>query len=367
VEPASVDGLLADFGVSSLQFDEARRGFSFQADGPLDMRMDTRSGPTAEQVVNEMEERELANLIYEYGEERRSRTVARAIVRGRPVTTTGQLARIVASAVPPMKHIHPATRTFQALRIFVNRELDEIKACSRPHRSCLSPPHGSWLSAFILLKIALRKTVCGKARRRESGRFDQKPVTAGEEEIDRNPRSRSAKLRAAENSGKGRARRGELNMAACNCNNYFERAGRGFRGGAGGTRIAERNAELMAQQASAAAACARRSSTSPGTLTTRAWSRPATRCGCARCACFRAAVAVLFSLVMIYGLQHFYAIESSYRVESEKQTLDQLREENRQLRLSEAELTQPGRIDQMARQLGLAEPQPGQVVHPSAR
>ena len=117
-EPASIDGLLADFGVSSLQFDEARRGFSFQADGPLDMRMDTRSGPTAEQVVNEMSERELANLIYEYGEERRSRTVARAIVRGRPVTSTAQLARIVASAVPPMKHIHPATRTFQALRIY---------------------------------------------------------------------------------------------------------------------------------------------------------------------------------------------------------------------------------------------------------
>jgi len=99
VEPASLDGLLADFGVSSLQFDEAQRGFSFQADGPLDMRMDTRSGPTAAQVVNEISERELANLIYENGEERRSRTVARAIVRGRPVTTTGQLARIVASAV----------------------------------------------------------------------------------------------------------------------------------------------------------------------------------------------------------------------------------------------------------------------------
>src|SRR5690242_9863452 len=98
IAPASVDGILADFGVSSLQFDEARRGFSFQAEGPLDMRMDTRSGPTAEQVVNEASERELADLIYEFGEERRSRTVARAIVRGRPITTTRQLARIVASA-----------------------------------------------------------------------------------------------------------------------------------------------------------------------------------------------------------------------------------------------------------------------------
>ncbi|HKD59734.1 MAG TPA: 16S rRNA (cytosine(1402)-N(4))-methyltransferase RsmH, partial [Terracidiphilus sp.] len=96
VEPASLDGILADFGVSSLQLDEARRGFSFMADGPLDMRQDTRSGLTAEQVVNEASERELADLIYEYGDERRSRRIARAIVRGRPVTTTGQLARIVA-------------------------------------------------------------------------------------------------------------------------------------------------------------------------------------------------------------------------------------------------------------------------------
>jgi len=129
VKPKSIDGILADFGVSSLQFDEARRGFSFQADGPVDMRMDTRTGPTAGQVVNEMSERELANLIYEYGEERRSRTVARAIVRGRPITSTAQLARVVASAAPPMKfgQIHPATRTFQALRIYVNQELDEIK------------------------------------------------------------------------------------------------------------------------------------------------------------------------------------------------------------------------------------------------
>src|SRR5579871_309653 len=130
VEPASLDGILADFGVSSLQLDEASRGFSFSVDGVLDMRMDTRKGPTAAQVVNEASERELADLIYEYGEERRSRRIARAIVRGRPVTTTGQLARIVAQAAPAMKQdrIHPATRTFQALRIVVNRELDEIRA-----------------------------------------------------------------------------------------------------------------------------------------------------------------------------------------------------------------------------------------------
>src|SRR5579863_9826389 len=98
-----VDGLLADFGVSSMQFEEARRGFSFQAEGPLDMRMNPREGMTAEQVVNQAGEKELADLIYELGEERRSRRIARAIVRARPVTTTGQLARIVAAAAPAMK------------------------------------------------------------------------------------------------------------------------------------------------------------------------------------------------------------------------------------------------------------------------
>jgi len=101
LQPASVDGLLADFGVSSMQLDEAERGFSFQADGPLDMRQDQRTGPTAAQVVNELSERELADIVYQFGEERRSRRVARAIVTSRPIATTAQLARIVASAVGP--------------------------------------------------------------------------------------------------------------------------------------------------------------------------------------------------------------------------------------------------------------------------
>ena len=130
---ASLDGLLADFGASSMHFDEAHRGFSFQAEGPLDMRMNPRQGVTAAQVVNQFGEKELADLIYEFGEERRSRRIARAIVRARPITTTAQLARIVAAAAPAMKHkgdrhFHPATRTFQALRIYVNAELDEISA-----------------------------------------------------------------------------------------------------------------------------------------------------------------------------------------------------------------------------------------------
>ncbi|HZP03751.1 MAG TPA: 16S rRNA (cytosine(1402)-N(4))-methyltransferase RsmH [Terracidiphilus sp.] len=199
VAPQSLDGILADFGVSSLQFDEAHRGFSFQADGPLDMRMNTRSGPTAEQVVNEMDERELANLIYEYGEERRSRTVARAIVRGRPVTTTGQLARIVASAVPPMKHIHPATRTFQALRIYVNRELEEIRALLEAAPKLLKPSGRLVVISFHSLEDRIAKdNIREGAQQGIWNVLTKKPVTATEEEIRRNPRSRSAKLRAAE-------------------------------------------------------------------------------------------------------------------------------------------------------------------------
>jgi 16S rRNA (cytosine1402-N4)-methyltransferase len=199
VEPASLDGLLADFGVSSLHFDEARRGFSFQADGPVDMRMDTRSGPTAGQVVNEMEERELANLIYEYGEERRSRTVARAIVRGRPVTSTSQLARIVASAVPPMKHMHPATRTFQALRIYVNRELEEIKALLEAAPRLLKPSARLVIISFHSLEDRIAKDSLREGLRQGIWNvLTKKPLTADEDEIERNPRSRSAKLRAAE-------------------------------------------------------------------------------------------------------------------------------------------------------------------------
>jgi 16S rRNA (cytosine1402-N4)-methyltransferase len=199
VKPDTVDGLLADFGVSSLQFDGAHRGFSFQADGPLDMRMDTRSLPTADQVVTEMSERELANLIYEYGEERRSRTVARASVRGRPVTSTGQLARIVASAVPPMKHIHPATRTFQALRIFVNQELDEIRSLLEAAPKLLKPSARLVVISFHSLEDRIAKDSIREGAQKGIWKIlTRKPVTAGQDEIDRNPRSRSAKLRAAE-------------------------------------------------------------------------------------------------------------------------------------------------------------------------
>jgi len=198
--------LLADFGVSSLQFDEARRGFSFQASGPLDMRMDMRRGPTAAQVVNEANERELGDLIYEYGEERRSRRIARAIVRGRPVTTTDQLARLVTQAVPTMKQerIHPATRTFQALRIYVNRELDEIKALFEAAPELLKPSARLVVISFHSLEDRIAKDSLREGA--QMGIWEiltRKPLTAGEEETDRNPRSRSAKLRAAERQGPG--------------------------------------------------------------------------------------------------------------------------------------------------------------------
>jgi 16S rRNA (cytosine1402-N4)-methyltransferase len=200
VKPASADGILADFGVSSFQLDEARRGFSFSADGLLDMRMDPRSGPTAAQVVNELSERELADLIYKFGEERRSRRVARAIA-GRVITSTTELARIVASTAPAMKgdRIHPATRTFQALRIYVNRELDEIHALLEAAPKLLKPSARLVVISFHSLEDRIAKDSLREGARQGVWKMlTKKPVTAGKEETERNPRSRSAKLRAAE-------------------------------------------------------------------------------------------------------------------------------------------------------------------------
>ncbi|MGD0546910.1 MAG: 16S rRNA (cytosine(1402)-N(4))-methyltransferase RsmH [Terracidiphilus sp.] len=184
--------------------DEAERGFSFQADGLLDMRMDTRSGPTAAQVVNEIGERELADIVYQFGEERRSRRVARAIVYGRPITTTGQLARIVASAVRPMNQekIHPATRTFQALRIYVNSELDEIQKLLEAAPRLLKPSARLVVISFHSLEDRIAKDSLREGAKQGIWQIlTKKPVTAGEEELQRNPRSRSAKLRAAEKLG----------------------------------------------------------------------------------------------------------------------------------------------------------------------
>jgi 16S rRNA (cytosine1402-N4)-methyltransferase len=200
--PGSIDGILADIGVSSLQLEDATRGFSFQADGPLDMRMDPHSKRTAEQVVNHLDERQLADVIYEFGEERRSRRIARAIVRARPIRSTAHLAEVISAAARPMKpeRIHPATRTFQALRIFVNRELDELKALLEAAPRILKPGGRVVVISFHSLEDRIVKDAFREAATKDKHFrvLTRKPVTATELESDRNPRARSAKLRAAE-------------------------------------------------------------------------------------------------------------------------------------------------------------------------
>jgi 16S rRNA (cytosine1402-N4)-methyltransferase len=196
----AVDGVLYDLGVSSMQLDRAERGFSFRADAPLDMRMGPGAGdegPTAADLVNTLPERELADVIFRFGEERRSRRIAAAIVRQRPITTTDRLAGIVVSAVGRRPGgPHPARRTFQALRIAVNRELEEL-AASLPQAVALLGPGGR------VVVIAYHSLEDGIVKRafRDDERLDvltKKPIVPGDDEIARNPRARSAKLRAAE-------------------------------------------------------------------------------------------------------------------------------------------------------------------------
>jgi 16S rRNA (cytosine1402-N4)-methyltransferase len=202
VARGTVQGILADVGVSSMQFDDATRGFSFQAEGPLDMRMDPESELSADQVVNQFDEKDLADLIYEFGEERRSRRIARAIVRARPVKTTAHLAQVISAAARPMKFgkgIHPATLTFQALRIFVNRELDDLDALLKWAPKILAKGGRLVVISFHSLEDRRVKDSLREGAKHE--RYEiltRKPMTATEEEIRSNPRSRSAKLRAAE-------------------------------------------------------------------------------------------------------------------------------------------------------------------------
>jgi len=201
------DGILADLGVSSLQLGDAARGFSFQAEGKLDMRMNPQAELTAEQVVNQVDEVTLANLIYEFGEERRSRRIARAIVRSRPISTTAQLADVISAAARPMnpgqdkyeRRIHPATRTFQALRIFVNRELDDLRGLLNAAPQLLQPGGRLVVISFHSLEDRIVKDAMREGAKLGQYRLlTKKPVTASAEEVDRNPRARSAKLRAAE-------------------------------------------------------------------------------------------------------------------------------------------------------------------------
>ena len=203
---AHVDGTLADLGVSSLQFDAPGRGFSFQRDEPLDMRMD-RTGPeTAADLVAHATERDLADAIFQYGEERFSRRIARALVEARreaPVDTTGRLAMIVRRAIPHRGghvRIDPATKTFQALRIWVNRELDGLDRFVEAAARRLRAGARLVVIAFHSLEDRIVKHTLRALQQRDGlvQVLTKKPMVPTGEEVDRNPRARSAKLRAAE-------------------------------------------------------------------------------------------------------------------------------------------------------------------------
>ena len=196
------DGVLADLGLSSMQLEDASRGFSFSTPAPLGMEMGPDSGPNAANLVNELGERELADLIFKLGEERHSRRVARAIVKGRPYRSTTQLAQVVTRAIPSrtaLRHIHPATRTFQALRMAVNRELECLESLLAQVLGVLKPGGRVVILSYHSLEDRLVKSSF-KAWQRE-GRaklLTRRVVRPNEEETAVNPRSRSGKLRAAE-------------------------------------------------------------------------------------------------------------------------------------------------------------------------
>jgi 16S rRNA (cytosine1402-N4)-methyltransferase len=215
---AAVDGVVMDVGVSSMQLDEAGRGFSFRLDGPLDMRMG-QAGPTAADVVAKASEAELADIVYLFGEERRARAVARAIVAARkeaPIVTTRALADIVARVVRAKPgDIHPATRTFQGLRIFVNEELQELQTALEAAERALRPGGRLAVVSFHSLEDRIVKNFFSERSKTGGGSrhlpevkqvppsfrlLTRKPVTPSEEEMTANPRARSAKLRAAERS-----------------------------------------------------------------------------------------------------------------------------------------------------------------------
>jgi 16S rRNA (cytosine1402-N4)-methyltransferase len=204
---SEVDGVVFDLGVSSAQLDQAERGFSFLADGPLDMRMDRSGGLIAADLVNRLAEPALADLLYRYGEERYARRIARAIARARvthPLRTTFDLVAVIRAAVPsPYRHgrLHCATRTFQALRIAVNRELDGLEESLRDAAEVLAPGGRLCVISFHSLedriaKQTLRSLSQGPERRLVA--LTKKPQMPTEEERRSNPRARSAKLRVAE-------------------------------------------------------------------------------------------------------------------------------------------------------------------------
>ena len=218
-------GILADLGVSSLQLNDAARGFSFTHDGPLDMRMDSSAPTTAEQLINELSEEELSKIIRDYGEERYHRAIARALARHRPIENTGQLAKIVAGCIygasnkhknrsSSLRAIHPATRTFQALRIAVNDELNSLKNFISSALELLSPGARLAIISFHSLEDRIvkqmfkefastcicppRQPICTCRKRSQLLIITAKPTTPNNDEKHANPRSRSAKLRVVE-------------------------------------------------------------------------------------------------------------------------------------------------------------------------
>lgn len=200
---SQLDGLLADLGVSRYQLTDGGRGFSLMADGPLDMRMSrdmqTGAGGTAADLVNFESEKELAGLIFRLGEERRSRRIARAIVRARPIKTTGQLAKLIEGAVPRTEKIHPATRTFMALRIAVNREQEELDALLESIPRLLQPGGRAVIVTFMSLEDRkVKHSFQAMAKDGRARLLTRHVVRPAEEEIRNNPPSRSAKLRAIE-------------------------------------------------------------------------------------------------------------------------------------------------------------------------
>jgi 16S rRNA (cytosine1402-N4)-methyltransferase len=208
----AIDGALADLGISSLQLDSAGRGFSFQRDEPLDMRMDRSQGDTAADLVARSSERELADVIFRYGEERFSRRIARAIVDARretPVATTGRLAAIVRRAIPRRgpARIDPATRTFQALRIWVNRELDGLDRFVETAMARLRQGARLVVITFHSLEDRIVKHTLRALESRGAGVkvLTKKPLVPRDDEVRDNPRARSAKLRAAERVEIGRS------------------------------------------------------------------------------------------------------------------------------------------------------------------
>ena len=210
----SVDGIVFDLGVSSMQFDTPERGFSFQLDAPLDMRFSPDNPVSAAELVNQMSEAELAEIIFRYGEDRNARRIARAIVRARPLETTKQLAAVVAGTGGSKDHLHPATRTFQALRIAVNEELKSIEAALPQAVQALDPGGRLAVISFHSLEDRIvkdyfkkesadclcppRQPQCTCGHKAILKKVTRKPIIPAETEIAENPRARSAKLRIAE-------------------------------------------------------------------------------------------------------------------------------------------------------------------------